>query len=104
MIARGDIYIAAFASGRRPGVVVTRDTTIPTRSRVTIAPITRTDRGLDTEVAVGPDEGLPSDSVINCDNLETLPKAQLERRLGTLGPERCRQLDEALRIALELDE
>ena len=42
--------------------------------------------------------------MINCDNLETISKRGLERRLGSLGPERRRQLNEALRIALELDE
>jgi mRNA interferase MazF len=103
VIARGDVFVASFGAGRRPGVVVTRDVTIATRSRVTMAPITRRVRGLDTEVPVGASEGLPSESVINCDNLETLDTSRLVRRLGQLGPQQRRALDDALRIALELD-
>ncbi len=104
MIERGGVFIADLTSGRRPVVVVTRDVAIPLLRRVTVAPITRRVRGIDTEVPVGRSEGLPTDSVVNCDNLETIAQRSLDRRLGTLGPERRRQLDHALRIALELDE
>ena len=40
--------------------------------------------------------------MINCDNLFTLPKRVFGNRRGTLGPEQREQLDDALRIALDL--
>ena len=40
---------------------------------ITCAPITRTIRGIRSEVEVGVPEGLPERSVISCDNLVTIP-------------------------------
>ncbi len=60
-------------------------------------------RGLPTEVALGPEEGLARECVVNCDNLYTVPKAELVVRRGALGPGKVRELRSALRISLELD-
>ena len=68
-----------------------------------MAGITRTVRGIPTEVPVGPEHGLASESVVNCDDLFTLPKRTLGRRRGELDPEALRRLREALRIALDLN-
>ena len=103
---RGDVVTATFpdASGRRPAVIVTRDAVIPLLTRVTLVPITASRRGLATEVDLDMFEGLATSSVASCDNVTTVPKSDIHGRLGALGPERRRQLDDALRIALELDE
>lgn len=84
-------------------MIVTRDRTIPVLRNVTVVAITSTIRGLPTEVPVGRDEGLSRESVVNCDNLFTLPKDGLGRYRGSLGPEATRRLDHALRMALGLD-
>lgn len=84
-------------------MIVTRDRAIPVLRNVTVAGIASTVRGFPTEVAVGLDEGLARESVVNCDNLFTLPKDGLGRYRGSLGPEATRHLDDALRIALGLD-
>ncbi|MBA3433600.1 MAG: type II toxin-antitoxin system PemK/MazF family toxin [Actinobacteria bacterium] len=89
--------------GRHPAVIVTRDQAIPMLRNVTIAGITSTIRGVATEVSVGRDEGLGHESVVNCDNLFTLPKAALGRYRGSLDPVQVALLDDALRIALGLD-
>jgi mRNA interferase MazF len=89
--------------GTRPVVVLTRDGAIPVLSKVVVAAITRTIRGLPTEVPVGPAHGLAAESVVNCDNLVTVPKSELRRRRGDLDPEALRRLRDALRIALDLD-
>ena len=83
--------------------VLTRDAAIEVLSAVTCAPITRTIRGIRSEVSVGADEGLPDVSVITCDNLVTLPKAMLaEEPVGRLDLERRAELDRALRYALDI--
>ncbi len=100
---RGEIYWASLPppAGRRPVLVVTRDHAIPVLTKVTIAPVTRTVRGIRSEVPLGKDEGLASDCVANCDNLETVLKAALDAApVGRLRAPSVRRLDHALRFAL----
>lgn len=100
---RGDVYEAALAVGRHPAVIVTRDVAIPVLGNVCLAVVTSTIRDVPTEVPLGPEEGLARDCVVNCDNLVTISKSALGAQRGALGPEARRRLDEALRIALDLD-
>jgi mRNA interferase MazF len=100
---RGDVYDVEFPSGRRPGVVVTRDRAIPVLRNVTVAEIMVTVRGVPTEVHLGTAEGLTRECVASCDNLQTVPKAALGRHRGFLGPDATSRLNDALRIALGLD-
>jgi len=73
------------------------------RRRVTVAPVTRTARGIRSEVAVGKKEGLSTDSVVTADNIMTVPKwALADRPLGALGPLKRRELDHAIRYALDI--
>ena len=100
---RGDIFDADLPIGRHPVVVLTRDTTIPVLTNVTVATVTSRVRGFVAEVSVGPDEGFGHDCVVNCHDLSTIPKRMLHHQRGRLGPASMRQLDDALRIALGLD-
>jgi mRNA interferase MazF len=105
VVARGDIYWADLGppAGRRPVCVLTRDAAIEVLASVTCAPLTRTVRGIRSEVGVGSEEGLPQASVINCDNVVTLPKAVLaETPLGRLDVAKRAALDRALRYALDI--
>ena len=100
---RGDIFDADLSVGRHPVVVITRDATIPVLTSVTVATVTSRIRGFVAEVAVGSAEGLDRDCVVNCNDLSTIPKRMLARQRGSLGPGAMRRLDDALRIALDLD-
>jgi mRNA interferase MazF len=100
---RGELYWARFPApvGRRPVLIVSRDATLSVRSRVTVAPVTRTIRGIRSEVALGRSHGLRVASVANCDNLQTIPKAAIgPRPLGRLPVPELVNLDRALRFAL----
>lgn len=88
---------------RRPVVVLTRDRAIPVLANVTVAAVTGTIRELPTEVPVGTKQGLSRESVVNCDNLFTIPKQALGRRRGELDPESLHRLRAALMIALDLE-
>jgi mRNA interferase MazF len=88
---------------RRPVVVLTRDRAIPVLANVTVAAVTGTIRELPTEVPVGTKQGLSRKSVVNCDNLFTIPKQALGRRRGELDPESLHRLRAALMIALDLE-
>jgi mRNA interferase MazF len=83
--------------------VLTRDAAILRLSRVTVAPITRTIRGIRSEVRVGLAEGLHTPSVIACDNVMTIPQRLVEPEpIGVLSVALRRRLDRALRYALAI--
>jgi mRNA interferase MazF len=87
----------------RPVLILTREVVRPHLSRVTVAPITSSIRGLSTEVPVGPANGLDHDNVVSCDNIVTVPVSALGRLLGFLLTEQETALTEAIRAAFDLD-
>lgn len=78
------IHLARLDDKTRPVLILTRSQVIPYLKWVTIAPITSSIRGLTTEVAVGPANGLDHQSVVNLDNVTTIPRERLGRHLGYL--------------------
>lgn len=86
----------------RPALVLTRELVLPYLTRVTVAPITSTTKGLGSEVAVGPSNGLTQDSVISCDNVTTIARSDLGRQIGFLRPEQEDELHAALVYAFSL--
>jgi len=83
--------------------ILTRDAAIEVLRTVTCAPITRTIRGIRSEVEVGPELGLPQTSVISCDNVLTVPQAVLDpEAVGRLDEVKRAELDRALRYALDI--
>ena len=105
MVARNEIFWADLGppAGRRPVCVITRDAAAAVLTTITCAPITRTTRGIRSEVAIGPDEGLPEPCVINCDNIVTVPLDALDRSaVGQLDEIKRSELDRALRYALDI--
>jgi mRNA interferase MazF len=85
---QGDIWWAQTEAKRRPVLVVTRSHATPVLKRVVVAPVSRTVRGIPTEIGLGPREGLPSDCAASFDNLQTILRSALTERTGTLGPRR----------------
>lgn len=105
MVARNDIFWVDLGppAGRRPVCVLTRDAAITVLHSVTCAPITRTIRGIRTEVQIGPDQGLPEPCVITCDNVITVPLDDLDAApIGHLDEITRAELDRALRFALDI--
>jgi mRNA interferase MazF len=88
---------------RRPVIVVSRDDPRGARMLATVAAVTRTARGLPSEVELDERDGLPRSWVANCDDLNTIAKVRLVRRVGRLSAVKLLELHEALRFALQLD-
>lgn len=86
----------------RPVLILTRELVRPHLTRVTVAPITRTLRGLSTEVPVGTANGLDGKSVVSCDNILTVPSSTLGRHIGYLQPLQELELAESIRAAFDL--
>ncbi|MGH3765063.1 MAG: type II toxin-antitoxin system PemK/MazF family toxin [Pseudonocardiaceae bacterium] len=94
---------AARLDKNRPVLILTRELVRPHLTRVTVAPITSTIRGLSTEVPVGPANGLGHESVVSCDNIVTVPTSALGRHIGYLFPAQEAELAAAIRAAFDLD-
>lgn len=102
---RGDIHWVRFPSpaGVRPAVLVSRDEAYAIKSRVTVVPVTRTVRGIPTEVRLGVSDGLPKVGVANADEVVTISRDLLRERIATLSKTKLAELDDALRFALALE-
>ena len=87
----------------RPVVVLTREAARAAMTKVTVAPITSTIKGFNSEVSVGPDNGLEQLSVISLDNVVTIPANLLGRTVGFLSSEQEMLLAKAIVLAYDLD-
>ena len=87
--------------GRRPVVVLTRDTAIPRLGRTLVALCTTTIRGLDSEVLLEPsDDPVPTLTAVNLDSIQSAHISDLVERMGRLRYERMQQICAALEVAV----
>ena len=106
---RGELYLVKHPNSRDPKrqrvfVVVSRQAVIESRfATVICAPVFTTRAGITTQVPLGAEEGLKHESAIHCDELVSLPKSVMTNYIGSLSEPRMEELDEALRVALELE-
>ena len=91
-------------AGRRPVLLLSRDSAYNYLTSVLVVEITTTVRNIPVEVAIGKAEGLKKASAINCDNLRTLAKARLKERIGALAHPRTLDLKRALGYAVAWEE
>jgi mRNA interferase MazF len=96
---RGEIWFAATPGGDRPVLVLTRDPVADRIGAVVVAALTRTRRGLASELELTTDDGVPTASVVNFDNIHTVRRDSMRRRVASLSPARmadaCRTLQAA---------
>ena len=86
---RGEVWFAATPGGDRPVLVLTRDPVADRIGAVVVAALTRTERGLVSELRLDPvTDGVPSECVVNFDNLHTLGRDRFRRRITTLSARR----------------
>lgn len=93
---RGEVWFAATPGGDRPVLVLTRDPVADRIDSIVVAALTRTRRGLASELQLTTADGVPTDSVVNFDNIHTIPRSAFRRRVATLPASRmadaCRTL------------
>ncbi|WP_420446010.1 type II toxin-antitoxin system PemK/MazF family toxin [Candidatus Poriferisodalis sp.] len=82
--AQCDVWWAQSPGGRRPVLVITRNEAIPVLNKLVVAPITRTVRGIATEVALDADDGLAQPCAASFDNLRVVLKSHLVERVSAL--------------------
>ena len=68
---RGEIrwYTFALPDKKRPVLLLTRDAVINSLNEIIVVPVTRTIRGLDSEVVLTTDDGMPVACALNFDHI-----------------------------------
>jgi len=91
-------------AGRRPVLLLSRGSAYLYLHKFIVAEVTSTIRGISIEVPVGSREGLTKNCVVNCDNLRTIAKSCLIRKLGAVSPGRYPEIKRAVGYALGWEE
>ena len=101
---RGEVRWYQFAAPdkRRPVVVLTRDSIIPSLGEVTVAPVTTRIRDIPSEVTLTQNDGLPRDCAVNCGHLQTVPRGRLGATISRLSEEKMARVGAAIRFALDI--
>jgi len=98
---RGEVWFAATPGGDRPVLVLTRDPAAERIGAVVVAALTRTRRGVVSELELtAAHDRIPTDCVVSFDNLHTLPRSAFRRPVVSLSPPRMAQACRTLRDAL----
>jgi mRNA interferase MazF len=99
---RGEIWWGEMEQvGRRPYLVLSREAVLPVIQTVVVAPVTRSRRGIPSELELGEADGMPVASVATFDNIQAVPKSGLIARITVLDPLRMREACAALRAAVD---
>lgn len=102
----GDIRLVEMPAPdkRRPALILSRTTHLQHLTQIVVAPITRTVRGIATEIPLGPESGLKEPSAAKLDQLQAVHRSRVGRFVGSLDRSRKREVRDALMFALELDD
>jgi mRNA interferase MazF len=100
-LRRGEIrwYTFALPDKRRPVLILTRDEVIDHLNEIIVAPVTRTVRGLATEVVLTPDDGMPVLSALNFDHVALAQRRRIGGLVCSLPEERWTEVRRALLLA-----
>jgi mRNA interferase MazF len=106
---RGEVYYVAFdptvgveIRKTRPALIIQNDVGNTHSSATIVAAITSTTReAYPYEVALQSGEGgLPKDSIVLLNQVRTIDKQRLRKKLGVVSPETMRKVDRAIAISL----
>lgn len=98
---RGEIrwYTFRLPDKRRPVLILTRDEVIDRLNEIIVVPVTRTIRGLMTEVVLTPEEGMPVTCALNFDHISLAQRDRIGSSICNLPENRWPEVHRALMIA-----
>jgi mRNA-degrading endonuclease toxin of MazEF toxin-antitoxin module len=101
---RGEVWWAHLhgPAGRRPVLLLSRDSMPQGRGEITVAYCTTTIRRRPVEVLLTPREGMSSVGVVNLDSINTVEKSGLMYRICTLSAAKMLEVKAAIIEALDL--
>jgi mRNA interferase MazF len=91
-------------AGERPVLLLSRNDAYVYLNKFVVAEITTTIRDIPIEVRLGRAEGLSKACVANCDNLRTVARSWLVKRLGALSKQRQPEVKRAVGYAFHWEE
>ena len=103
---QGDVCLYTFKEPdkRRPVLILTRNAAIPNLTSITIAQITTSMRDIESVVWLDESDGLMTECVVNLDNIQTVPKNKLSKRIAHLSDEKMREVFEAIKFVFDFEE
>lgn len=98
---RGEIrwYTFRQPDKRRPVLILTSDAVIDRLNEIIVVPVTRTVRGLSTEVILTTDDGMPTACALNLDHISLAQRSRIGSVLCEFPAERWEEVREALLAA-----
>lgn len=102
MVRRAEVHWGETPKhGRRPYLVLTRDSAIGVLSEVLVAPLTKAIRPIPTHVPLDETDGMSLPCAVTLDNLVMMPTGHLTERITMLGPQRMSEVCAALAAAVD---
>ena len=111
-VRRGEIHLVSLdptvgseIKKTRPALIIQNDVGNKYSPLTIVAPITSTHRAkkYPTEVnTTAKESGLHSDSTVMLNQIRTIDKSRIGRKLGALSQAKMREVDEAIRISLTI--
>jgi mRNA interferase MazF len=80
-------------------LILSRDSVLPCLNEVIVVPATRTIRGIDTEVVLTEDDGMPTACALNFDHVSIVRKERLGATIAHLDESRWPEAERALVVA-----
>jgi len=105
-VERGEVRLYLFPQPdkRRPVLVLTRSSALKYLGTATVAPITKTIRGVPSEVVLGIEDAMKEACAVNLHNAVTVDQRRLGKRLAQLSGRRMAEVCAALYFALGCDQ
>jgi len=105
-LIRGEIrwYTFRLPDKRRPVLVLTRNEVIDLLNEIIVAPVTRTIRGLRTEILLTEDDGMPTACAVNFDHVSLGQRDRFGAVLCSLSEDRWPEVRRALLTACGFDQ
>ncbi len=111
MVRRGEIYYVDWSPGRgseqagiRPALIVQNDVGNQVSPTTIVAAVsTQERRPYPFQVGITAQEsGLPKNSIVKCEQIQTIDQVRLGRLAGTLRAEKMKEVDQALKRSVGL--
>lgn len=98
---RGEIrwYTFRKPDKRRPVLLLTRSSVLPRLNEIIVVPVTRTIRGIDSEVVLTEADGMPATCALNLDHVSLAQRGRIETLITSLPDSRWPEVEEAMLIA-----
>jgi mRNA interferase MazF len=102
---QGDVryFKFKFPNKERPVLIITRNDAIQKLNVVTVAEITTTIRGNDSEVLLDESDGMFENCAVNLTNIQTVPKDRIGSNITFLSPLKMAEVFDAIKFVFKID-